>query len=145
VVREPEPEGVEQLQGSLLDLADRYYNARDYAAALPCYERALGQRRGQAVHYSRASLAAFRTGDTARALGILRRAMEVLPAAEMRGSMWYNMGCFAARLGRFCEALRYLNRAVDAGYDDPEQFRRDPDLAPLRWHAGFKALLAGLS
>ena len=67
-----------------------------------------------------------------------------LPPAEMRGPMWYNMGCFAARLGRFPEALVYLNKAVDAGFDDMDKFRADPDLEPLRWHAGFKRLLASV-
>ena len=49
----------------------------------------------------------------------------------MSGAMWYNMGCFCTGLGRFAEAMRYLNRAVDAGHADPAKYLRDPDLAPL--------------
>jgi hypothetical protein len=129
--------------GDLLDQADRHYKVQDYAAALRLYERAgvLGIR---AAHYFRASTAAYHCGDTGRALDILRQAEARLPASEMKGAAWYNMGCCATRLGRFAEALRYLNRAVDAGYDNPEQYRRDPDLEPLRWRAGFKRLLAGI-
>ena len=95
-----------------------------------------------AAHYFRAALSASLAGDVARALGILRQAESNLPAAEMTGPLWYNMGCFAARLGRLPEAMRYLNRAVNAGYSDPAKYRDDPDLAPLRWHAGFKRMLA---
>lgn len=59
--------------------------------------------------------------------------------------MWYNMGCFAARLGRFPESLRYLNRAIDCGFDDFDRFHTDPDLEPLRWNAGFRRLLGELA
>jgi hypothetical protein len=134
----------EQSPQTLLNLADQRYRAEDFAGALPLYERALGLRTVKPIHYFRASLAAFRAGDTARALEIMQQAEASLPAARMKGEMWYNMGCFAARLGRFPEALRYLNRAVDAGYANPERYRSDPDLAVLRWHAGFKRLLAGI-
>jgi hypothetical protein len=62
----------------------------------------------------------------------------------MNGMLWYNMACFAARLGRLDEAMRYLNRAADAGYAKPEKYRQDPDLFPLRWRADFKALLRSM-
>ena len=124
--------------------ADRHYQAQNYTAALPLYARALGLDGPSAGHYVRAAMAAHHTGDTARALAILRRAAAILPSAEARGALWYNMGCFAARLGQFDEALGYLHRAVDAGYRDAEKYRSDPDLERLRWQAGFKRLLAGL-
>src|SRR5262249_37426198 len=131
-------------QPALLELADRGYRAGRHGEALPLYERALALGRLRPDHYFRASLAAFVTGDGGRGLGILQQAEAVLPPAEMKGPLWYNMGCFAARLGRFAESLRYLNRAVDAGFDDPKTYRGDPDLALLRWHAGFRRLLAGI-
>jgi hypothetical protein len=133
-----------EAQEDLLDRADRAYQARDYRAALALYERALGLRCGRGVHYFRAALAAYNAGEASRALDILRQAETILPASEMRGAMWYNMGCFAARMGRLSEAIRYLHRAVDTGYDDLARFRGDPDLRPLRWHPGFKRLLASL-
>jgi hypothetical protein len=105
-------------------------------------EQPAAQARRTGSAYFQASLAAFRAGELARALAILQEAEACLPPSEMKGPLWYNMGCFAARLGRFPEAVRYLNRAVDAGYADPRKYRSDPDLSPLRWHAGFKRLLA---
>jgi tetratricopeptide (TPR) repeat protein len=129
---------------ALLELADRQYRAEDYAGALSLYERALGLQSVKAGHYFRASLAALHGGDTARALDVLRQAEADLPAGQMTGVMWYNMGCFAARLGRFPEAMRYLTRAVDAGYAEPEKYRNDPDLRPLHWQPAFKRLLAGI-
>jgi tetratricopeptide (TPR) repeat protein len=126
----------------LLLLAEQREKAGKHATAVVLYERALATGRCEARAYFRASLAAHLSGDTARALGILEEAETDLPPEQMRGPMWYNRGCFAARLGRFPEALRCLNRAVDAGFDDLDKFRADPDLEPLRWHAGFRRLLA---
>jgi hypothetical protein len=141
-----DPEPVGQLEGpALLGEADRHFTAGDYAAALPLYERSLCPPAPAAVHFHRAALAAHHLGQTARAFAVLRRAERTLPAKAMKGPLWYNLGCFATRLGRFADAVGYLNRAVDAGYGDPVKYRSDPDLESLRWHAGFKRLLAGLS
>jgi tetratricopeptide (TPR) repeat protein len=131
-------------QPSLLCLAERHDRAGNHAAALDFYERLLKRGGARAVDYFRASLAAYRVGNLARALGILQQAERDLPPGQMKGPLWYNLGCFAARLGRFADSLRYLNRAVDAGYSDAAKYRGDPDLEPLRWHAGFKRLLVGL-
>jgi hypothetical protein len=62
----------------------------------------------------------------------------------MKGAMYYNMGCFAACLGRSPDALRYLEKAVDNGCSDAKQFCDDPDLASLRHKAPFKRLLLTL-
>jgi hypothetical protein len=59
----------------------------------------------------------------------------------MKAPMWYNMGCFASRLGQYADAIRYLMKAVDAGYNDPKKYLDDGDLEPLRWHPRFKRLL----
>jgi hypothetical protein len=110
-------------------------------AALKLYERALATGKCGAIDYFRASLVALEATGAARALAILKEAEATLPPGEMKGPLWYNMGCFSARMGRFPDALRYLNKAVDAGFADLEKFRGDPDLGPLRWKPGFRQLL----
>ncbi len=134
----------ESISVDALRRADRCYQARDFAGALRLYEQGLGLEGLRAVHYFRASLAAAQLGDAERALTILSRATATLPPAELWPTFWYNMGCFATRLRRFAEALGFLNRAVDAGYRNAAKYRSDPDLEPLRWHPGFRRLLAGL-
>jgi hypothetical protein len=129
---------------ALLCLADGRYKFGDHAGALLLYQRAMVLGPMRAIHYFRSSLAASKLDDNTRAMRILEQAAAILPAAQMKGPMWYNMGCFAARLGRYPDALRFLNQAIDSGFDKIEMFRTDPDLEPLRWHAGFKRLLAGL-
>jgi hypothetical protein len=137
---DPEPRA-QQGEPLLAEQAESHDRAGNHLAALQVYEQVLRQGGARAVDYFRASLAAYRTGNLRRALAILQEAEAALPAGEMKGSLWYNMGCFAARLGRFPDAVRYLNRAVDAGYTDAQKYRRDPDLNSLRWHAGFRRLL----
>jgi hypothetical protein len=131
-------------QPALLCLADHYHADQDAFAALPLYERALELGGVQAVHYFRASLSAHVTGNTKRGLQILQQAETALTERGMKGAMYFNMGCFAARLDRPAQALRYLEKAVDAGCSDAKQFCDDPDLASLRHQATFKRLLLTL-
>ncbi len=124
--------------------AEEYYRAKDYARALPLYESGLALGKAPPVIYHHASLAAFRVGRTAHALSILQEAEARLRPAEMPGALWYNLACFATRLGRFGVAMDYLNRAIDRGYGEPDRIQHDPDLEPLTWRADFKNLLATL-
>jgi hypothetical protein len=142
--RSSAPGFVGETLADLLRSADRNYASQHYATALEQYEQALNLSRPKAIHYFRASLAAFQMGNTTRALAILQQAEAMVPASEMHASLWYNMGCFACKLGRHREALRYLNRAADGGFTDPEKYQKDPDLEALHWHPGFKNFLAGL-
>ncbi len=113
---------------ALLCLADGRYRFDDHAGSLLLYQRVMVLGSMKPIHYFRASLAASKLGDNARALAILEQAEAMLPPPKMKGAMWYNMGCFAARLGRYPDALGYLNQAVNAGYDDIDKLRSDPDL-----------------
>jgi len=57
----------------------------------------------------------------------------------------YNVACCCARLHACGEALGWLGRALDAGWDDGAAIDRDEDLAPLRALDGFSALRARLA
>jgi type II secretion system (T2SS) protein E len=138
--REPNPD----VQVALFREAERLFVGEVYHTALGCYERGLRRGKAPPAVYFRASLAASYCGDDRRALAILEEAAAALHPARVSGAMWYNMGCFCARLGRLAEAVRYLNRAADAGYADPAKYLHDPDLAPLRCRADFKRLLGSL-
>jgi hypothetical protein len=138
--REPNPD----VQAALFREAERLFVGEVYHTALACYERGLRQGKAPPAVYFRASLAACYCGDDRRALAILEEAAATLHPARVSGPMWYNMGCFCARLGRLAEAVRYLNRAADAGHADPAKYLHDPDLAPLRCRADFKRLLLSL-
>jgi hypothetical protein len=129
---------------------DRFARAKellkegDCETALELYEEGLVEKPQQPSFYFEAGVAAYKLGDFARAFLILKTAEERLGPARLTGPMWYNLGCLASRLGRWPDALRYLNRAVDAGYANPAKYRTDPDLMPLRWRPEYKRLLRDL-
>jgi tetratricopeptide (TPR) repeat protein len=53
----------------------------------------------------------------------------------------YALACVLARAGRNDPALDALEKAVADGFANWELLRKDPDLAPLRTHARWRALL----
>jgi len=57
----------------------------------------------------------------------------------------YNLACVHARRGRSDEALNELERAVQKGFDDVGQLRKDPDLAKLRKVKRFRRLIESLA
>jgi tetratricopeptide (TPR) repeat protein len=124
--------------------ADREYERGHHREALALYEKALTLGTAPVGAYARAALAAGHLGRNGRALAILKDAVAKLPPAEIKGPLWYNMGCFAARLGMLKDAVGYLGRAVDSGYMNLDKYRTDPDLLPLRCRRDFQTLLACL-
>lgn len=68
--------------------------------------------------------------------GNYRAARAVLMVAlEIRDDsprVWYNLACAAARVGQPKQALAALDSAVERGFADAEQLRRDQDLASLQ-------------
>lgn len=56
----------------------------------------------------------------------------------------YNAACSHARAGRAAEGLRWLERAIDAGYDDVAHLEGDDDLAAVRALDGYAPLRARL-
>jgi len=56
----------------------------------------------------------------------------------------FYLGCVRARMGELNDALEWVQRSVEWGYDDGAMLAWEPDLEPLRARAGFVALLEGL-
>ncbi len=57
----------------------------------------------------------------------------------------YNMACALATTGDAPTALAHLDLAIDSGYDDRDQLRNEPELAPLRQLPAWSELMARLS
>jgi len=79
-----------------------------------------------------------RKGDTARAVELDRRLVELLPDDFLAR---YNLACSLALAGRADEAIDSLSRAILLGYDDLAHMEGDPDLESLRDNPDFQALL----
>lgn len=74
-----------------------------------------------------------------------RAARAFVAAAETgtrEGTSLYNAACAQSLEGRKDEALALLRRALDAGFDDPDQLRKDDDLDALRADPRFDAIVA---
>jgi eukaryotic-like serine/threonine-protein kinase len=56
--------------------------------------------------------------------------------------LWYNLATLSVRTGHRDEAFGYLERAIDAGYDNAPFMRADEALKPLHSDARFDKLLA---
>ena len=56
----------------------------------------------------------------------------------------YNLACLDAREGKADAAMRQLERAVSAGFDDEATLGSDPDLASLRGRPDFARIVEGV-
>ncbi|WP_426749810.1 DUF6624 domain-containing protein [Myxococcus sp. Y35] len=78
-----------------------------------------------------------RKGDNAGALPLYRSAW----MGGVRGKyIAYNAACAASLLGEREEALVWLERAVEEGYDNAKHLQKDPDLGNIRSLPGYAAL-----
>jgi beta-lactamase regulating signal transducer with metallopeptidase domain/Flp pilus assembly protein TadD len=59
-----------------------------------------------------------------------------------RGASLYNIACGYALMNDRDQALQFLQRAINAGFDDPDHLFEDSDLDPIRSDARFQSLVA---
>ena len=78
-------------------------------------------------------------GKFAQGLGIDKKLAELRPADYL---VHYNLACSYALTERFDEAITSLERALDLGFRDFRWLAKDPDLARLRKHSGFRKIRA---
>lgn len=84
-------------------------------------------------------VAAFGRKEYAKALSLIETILAANPDDAL---MHYNAGCALAHLGRIDEAVARLGEAVKRGFRDFTHMEQDPDLAAVRDHAGYKAIIA---
>lgn len=84
--------------------------------------------------FERAMLA----GQYERALILAKRLAEENPKSTI---VAYNVGCVLSRLGEKDEAIRWLMRSAENGFSGVRSLETDEDLAGVRDHEGFAAVL----
>ena len=99
---------------------------------------ARGDDADDAAALERRIVRTFASGDHDAALVLVDRYIAAWPDAP---HMRYNRACGLALLGRRDAAAAALLIAVERGFRDFEVMRRDPDLASIRTHPTFTAIL----
>jgi tetratricopeptide (TPR) repeat protein len=81
-------------------------------------------------------------GDRDRCLEWLARALAIDPEES---AILYNVACTYSLMGETDQAIDLLEKAVRNGFGHKEWIENDPDLASLRDHSRFQALIQGFS
>ncbi len=84
------------------------------------------------------AVALCRVGDRPAGLEWAERALEIDP---QDAGVRYNVACLYALEDQADEAIKCLERAVDAGFGNRDWIEQDPDLDSLREHPRFQRLL----
>jgi len=70
---------------------------------------------------------------------------KVLKADPKDAAALYNTACVYSLLGDKAQAVAYLKKAVEAGWDDAEWTEKDADLEAVRGEAGYKEALKSIA
>ena len=97
------------------------------------------QRRLEASRLQARAVAAFGAGDIDAARSLLEQQLELEPGNPLA---LYNLACVQCVGGDREAALATLQRAIEHGFVDFEQMRRDPNLADLHETDLFRSILA---
>jgi len=96
-------------------------------------------RRAESSRLQAQAVAAFEAGDIDAALTLLNRQLELEPDNPLA---LYNLACVRCVRGDRDEAITLLRSAIERGFVDFEQMRRDPNLAALHDSEMFQQILA---
>jgi len=120
--------------------AQAAFLAGKWDEAVAAYETLLMSDSANSVYWYRLGYACHSSGQYERAVQAYKKAIAITPAP---GAL-YNLACSYARLHDNDEALKSLQGAAAAGFNQPATLLADDDLKPLRADARFDAILANV-
>jgi tetratricopeptide (TPR) repeat protein len=142
---------------ALNNLAAVYYAEKDYKRAEKTYRRALKLIPTSATAYNNLGTAYFAEGRFKQGFDAYRQAFTLDPAVfngdplqtisetsstEERARMDYCLAELYARAGMKDQAIEYLRKALDAGFNDNKKLMQDQEFASIRQSAEFEQLIA---
>jgi tetratricopeptide (TPR) repeat protein len=128
----------QQEDGALSAQASAAYDAKDWSKSASLYEK-LTQAHPEIPRLW------FRLGTSLQELGQLDRALDVYQKALAAGApplyAEYSIATVYAQRKEFGKAFEHLDKALQAGYNKPEQLSTDPYLEALRTDPRFAKLV----
>ncbi len=104
----------------------------------------LGAAPSQALKYRELferGIEELQSGKYEQAVKTFKQAAELMPLSP---TPIYNTACAYSLMGKKKEAIKYLKKAVEMGFEDVEHIQKDTDLDPIRSEKEFKELIAKL-
>lgn len=124
---------------------DEAFRQRDWRRCVGAAEALVCVEPDSATAWHRLGYALHALGDLDAALAAHERCANLTGApAEIRRLGAYNAGCANALKGQPDQAIVWLRRAVELGFDRRDTLERDEDLDSLRTDPRFAELLAGV-
>lgn len=124
---------------ALLDEANKYFQAKDWANAAQAYESMTKKEPSNFQAWSRLGSVYHASGKYDQAAVALEKALSINANGPL---VQYNLACAYARLNNKDKALEVLNKLAPSGVFQPEQISADADLAILQNDPRFKDVLA---
>ncbi len=135
-----------------------YYSQKKIKKAIKQYEEALKYAPQSASIYSNLGTAEFARKKYDKAFEAYQHALELDPnvfesrntagsllqdrSVEERAKYHFYLAKTYAKAGMVEQAIAYIRRALEEGYDDRDKLRKDPDFAAVRETKEFEQLMA---
>jgi ketosteroid isomerase-like protein len=130
-----------QSQEDLATKAQAHYLAQEWAEAAAAYQRLVKENPNDPVAWHRLGTSQIYLRQLADAIKSLEQAIKIRGGAALD---FYNLACAFSLSGEKEKALDNLEKAVNAGFTDRQQYETDSDLDSLRETERFKELLKKL-
>ena len=129
--------------GLLSGLGQMRIGQQRWAEGADLLQRAIAAGVEHSMILGQLGWAQLHLGRNAEAARSYERAFElgIPPGRSTRGVAWYNLACAYARLGETERAIAALEQAFGEGVNERRTYEQDSDLASLRSHPRFRALV----
>lgn len=118
--------------------ANNFYTKQDWANAAKAYEAITKLEPANAGAWGRLGGALLSLGKYDGAIVALKHSVEINP----QSTTMYNLAASYARLNDKEKAFEWLDKAMQAGFNNPQLMTTDEDLVSLRGEAHFKELMS---
>jgi tetratricopeptide (TPR) repeat protein len=119
--------------------ADALYQAKNWVEAARAYESIAAVDASNGRAWYRLGVARLSGGKYSEAAEALAHAVTTV-APQIRPFAMYNLAAAHARMGHTDQAFAWLNKAVEAGFAQPQQMESDEDLASLHSDSRFAGI-----